>query len=397
MQNLLVISPEHYSFVKDQLEVLAPDFIYIYNLVRYNPFSEISSIIPLHSLRNYRLCHLINKTSTPQNVKVLSTPVLYAPIERHYRSLGNKQYRSVEKTIKKEKISFDYIHSHFLWSSGYVGAKLKERYSVPHVVTAHGFDIYSLPFKDATWKKRIEYVLNSADAIITVSNKNLEYIKKLDVNTPVRVIPNGFKSDLFYPMDMAECRRILGLPHDRSILLSVGNLEPVKGHRYLVEAIREVVREINDVLCVIIGSGKEYRALKRQIKMAGLDKQFLLLGGKPHEEIPLWINACDLLVLSSLNEGNPTVMFETLGCGKPFVGTTVGGVPEVIASKDYGLLVEPGNIEDLTKAILEGLYQTWDQEKILAYAEQYSWANITKEIKEVYLKVGAKSDPGLGL
>jgi glycosyltransferase involved in cell wall biosynthesis len=112
-----------------------------------------------------------------------------------------------------------------------------------------------------------------------------------------------------------------------------------------------------------------------------------LAGGKPHDEIPLWMNACDLFVLPSLNEGNPTVLPEALGCGKPFVGTKVGGVPEVIASDDYGLLVEPADPEGLAEKILVALDREWDREMILAYAERYTWENIAKEIMGVYEQV----------
>jgi len=79
----------------------------------------------------------------------------------------------------------------------------------------------------------------------------------------------------------------------------------------------------------------------------------------------LWINAADIFVLPSLGEGNPTIMFECLGCGKPFVGTTVGGVPEVITSDDYGLLVEPADPKDLARKILMALGREWDREAIL--------------------------------
>lgn len=55
-----------------------------------------------------------------------------------------------------------------------------------------------------------------------------------------------------------------------------------------------------------------------------------------------------------------TVMFECLGCGKPIVGTKVGGVPEIITSEDYGFLVEPANSEDLAEKILIALDKEWD-------------------------------------
>lgn len=70
----------------------------------------------------------------------------------------------------------------------------------PHL----GVIFMTLPFRDEEWKEKIEYVLNTADYIITVSNSNLKCINKLNVKTPVKVIPNGFNSNLSYPKDPAE-------------------------------------------------------------------------------------------------------------------------------------------------------------------------------------------------
>jgi teichuronic acid biosynthesis glycosyltransferase TuaC len=69
------------------------------------------------------------------------------------------------------------------------------------------------------------------------------------------------------------------------------------------------------------------------------------------------------------------------------VGTKVGGVPEVIASDDYGLLVEPADPEDLAEKILVALDREWDRAAILAYAERFTWENIAKEIMGVYKQV----------
>jgi glycosyltransferase involved in cell wall biosynthesis len=320
---------------------------------------------------------------------VYPTPVWYYPTNHGYKNLGKKHLSSVETEIRKHGITFDLIHTHFAWSSGYVGAKLKERYNVPLVVTGHGYDIYTLPFKDEIWKKNIEYVLNMADAIITVSRSNLEYIRRLDVHSPVHVIPNGFRDDLFYPRDSLSCRQQLKLPQNKKILLTVGYLDfTVKGQNFLVEAIGKIIHIRKDILCVIIGMGKDKYILENQIRSLGLGSYILLPGGKPHDEIPLWMNACDLFVLPSLNEGNPTVMFEALGCGKPFVGTRIGGIPEIIISDTYGLIAEPADSEDLARKIQVALDREWDREAILKYAERFTWENITKEIIAIYLKVG---------
>ncbi|AGB02443.1 glycosyltransferase [Methanoregula formicica] len=386
-KDLLIIAPEYYSFVKDQTESIAIFFSNVKVLVRHNPIAEISTILPINSLTNFRKKNLINCINIPHNISVFPTPVYYAPLDFFYKRLGEQHFCAVNSIIRKNYFHFDLMHAHATWSSGYVGARLKDLYHVPFLVTAHGYDIYSLPFKDAIWKKKIEYVLNKADAVITVSQSNLKCIQKLDVDTPVYIIPNGFRSDLFSPREMAASRRVLGLPLDRKILLNVGNLEPVKGQKYLIDAVNEIIKERKDILCIVVGMGSEIRTLEKQILFQGLGEYVLLVGKKPHDEIPLWINACDIFVLPSLNEGNPTVMFEALGCGKPIIGTKVGGVPEVIFSEDYGLVVEPADIGDLADKIMMALDRKWDQKKILAYAKQFTWENIAKETLKVFTKI----------
>lgn len=372
-KSLLVISNHYLTFVKDQFETMSENFGNIDVLVRFHRYY---SLFPEK---------LIDVTNKPLNINCIKSPIIYIPTDPGYRALGEKHFKIVDQIIKKNNLKFDLIHSHFTWSSGYVGAKLKEKYGVPFVVTAHGYDIYELPFKDDEWKSKIEYVLNAADAIITVSNSNLECIKKLDVKTPVTVIPNGYREDLFYPLDPYECRRSLGLPSDKKIILTVGNLEEVKGHIYLVKAMDYVVKTRKDVICYIVGGGKLENKLKTQLKFAGLQDYIKLVGGRPHDEIPLWMNACDIFVLPSLNEGNPTVMFECLGCGKPFVGTKVGGIPEIIVSEDYGMIVEPGNSKDLAKNIELALEKKWCSKDIRNYGQRFIWENITKEIYDIYV------------
>lgn len=387
LNNLFVIAPEYCTFVKDQTEVISHYLQNIQVFVRYNPLAGLSSILPIKGLENFKLDRRINLANLPDNIHITPTPLYYLPIDYNYKLLGNVHYKIMHKYIAKNNLNMDMIHAHHTWTAGYAGARLKEEYGVPFVVTAHGYDIYSLPFKDEEWREKIEYVLNTADHVITVSQSNLECIKKLDVSTPATVIPNGFRNDLFYPHNPSECRKALNLPQDKKIILTVGNLEPVKGQTDLVEAVQKIVQEKKDIFCVIIGSGKLYNALERQIRSLRLEEYIMLTGGKPHDEIPIWMNACDLFVLPSLNEGNPTVLPEALGCGKPFVGTKVGGVPEIITSDEYGLLVEPDDPEDLAEKILQALNKEWNQEEILQYAEQFTWENIAKEIMGVYKQV----------
>ena len=305
----------------------------------------------------------------------------------HGRSLWvDLEARAIMSLIERENLHFDLIHAHFTWPSGAVAVALKQKYSIPVVITEHTSSTFTKAIE--TQDKIFTDTWSKADKIIRVKQGDVSAFSR--VNIPLQnviPIPNGYDSKKFHPTDTQRCRETLHLPLDKKLILNVGNLYgEVKGHKYLIEAISHVVTKRKDILCLIIGAGKLRTALERQIRSLGLEDYVVLAGGKPHDEIPLWMNACDLFVLPSLNEGNPTVMFEALGCGKPFVGTKVGGVPEVIASDDYGLLVEPADPEGLAEKILVALDREWDREAILAYAERFTWENIAKEIVGVYAR-----------
>jgi glycosyltransferase involved in cell wall biosynthesis len=79
-------------------------------------------------------------------------------------------------------------------------------------------------------------------------------------------------------------------------------------------------------------------------------------------------------------------MFESIGCGKPFIGTNVGGIPEVIGSDRYGLLTEPGDPQGLARNILVALDRQWDRAAILDYSKLYTWEAIAQDILAIYCK-----------
>jgi glycosyltransferase involved in cell wall biosynthesis len=99
------------------------------------------------------------------------------------------------------------------------------------------------------------------------------------------------------------------------------------------------------------------------------------------------MNASDIFVLPSLNEGFPTVIPEVMACGKPVIGTRVGGIPDAILNDEVGFLVNPKDPEMLAQAIIEALNRRWDTEKILKNAEEYSLKKIIKKILQVYVHV----------
>ena len=385
-RDLLIISQKYNFFIKDQVEELAPYFNSITVCVRYNIIGLFLSFLRFDEFREFAWGTHINISKIPDNVKVFPNYLIYFyPI--NYQNVCKMHERVVERCIRKNNVKFDIVHAHFAWSSGYVGAKIKEKYQVPFIMTVHGYDIYDLPFRSDTLKELMKKVFNTATRIITVSNKNISYFSKLDLFMPVEIIPNGFNELMFHLKDSATCKKQFGLPLNKKIIITVGFLDAIKGHCYLIDAMKIIVKKRDDVFCIIVGSGARRKSIEKQIRQNNLERFFILPGERPHHEIPDWINASDIFVLPSINEGNPTVMFEALACGKPFVGTDVGGIPEIIISEDYGLLVRPEDSKDLSEKILKALDTRWDSKKIANYAMQFTWQRICRNIVKVYEEV----------
>jgi glycosyltransferase involved in cell wall biosynthesis len=200
----------------------------------------------------------------------------------------------------------------------------------------------------------------------------------------VKVISNGFRGDQFYPRDRDKCRKLLGLPADQAIILTVGNLVEMKGHKYLIEAMREITKTKKDVISIILGGGPLRRRLEKQVRDSGLGQNVSLVGPKPHDDIPIWINACDLLVLPSLRESFGVVQIEAMACGKPVIATRNGGSEEIVISDEYGLLCNPGNSKDLADTLLAGLEKEWNSKKINSYAQQFDYGKIKQEYNSIF-------------
>ena len=244
------------------------------------------------------------------------------------------------------------------------------------------------------YNQAFKFVYNHSDKLILVSQKQqraiLARFQKADEHahsTKTIVLPNGFNSDLFHSMDNIACRNDLKLPNDKKIIFNVSNLIETKGHTFLVSAIHDIVSRNPFCHCYIAGMGVSEPKLKAQINDLHLQDYITLLGWIPYEQIPVWINASDVFVSPSLAEGNPIIMFEVLGCGKPFIGTKVGGIPEIITSDNYGLLAEPGNPKELADIIQRALDQEWNNDEILEYGKQFTWNKVAIGTKEVYEQV----------
>jgi glycosyltransferase involved in cell wall biosynthesis len=164
------------------------------------------------------------------------------------------------------------------------------------------------------------------------------------------VVPNGVDASRYVPADdRIAVRRSLGLPDDRPVVLSVGNLKPIKGHAVLLRALGLMAPQAARVQVVLAGRDYLGGALQRWVRENKPDCDVRFVGEQ--EDVLPWYQAADLFVLPSRYEGLSNALLEAMACGLPVVATEVGGNRDVIEHNRTGLLVLPDNPAALGSAL----------------------------------------------
>jgi len=191
------------------------------------------------------------------------------------------------------------------------------------------------------------------DKIVVVSEAVKEVVLKEENvgNGKIEVIYNGIDIQRFNKRSgVSKAREELQVPPGARLIGCVGNMRPVKGHRYLVEAAKRIVQKYPNAHFVFIGGGELRADLIRMSDRLGLRNNTHFPGIR--EDIPEMIHCMDICVLPSLSEGFSNTLLEYMAAGKPIVATRAGGNPEVIVHRTTGLLTNKADPKDLAEKIL---------------------------------------------
>jgi teichuronic acid biosynthesis glycosyltransferase TuaC len=242
----------------------------------------------------------------------------------------------------------DIIHCH--WTiSGLVAHAANLFGRRPIVLSVRGSDIHLL--QGGMAGRANQKVYSWVDQVVAVSGDIAGKLEQSGLTRKkISVVYNGVDGR-FAPRERATARRQLGLPEGCFILLFVGLLVPVKGLDILLEGIRIAGRE--NLFCVLVGDGSQRDELQQLMIRAGLAEQVMFAGRRPTEEVPVWMNAADALVLPSRSEGRPNVVLEAQASGLPVIATCVGGTPELVHHGENGLLVKSEDAHGLAVQIAQ--------------------------------------------
>jgi teichuronic acid biosynthesis glycosyltransferase TuaC len=382
---VLFVSPHTMFFIGDQFRSVEKLVREAHALIPSPLFASLALRLPFASNRFASLKRARESMRMNQRGSLLRARYFDIPGSFGRGVTSSLAAASSIRAISRAGLEFEVVHSHFIGLNGVIGRALKERFRKPLVVTAYGGDAYSLPFRDSYGRKLAVSIVKEADGLIAVSKPIAQILLNLGADQDkVRVIPTGYDRSVFRPVDKGEARSQLGLPASKRILLTVANLVPQKGLQYLLDGFAQISKSRPDLTLVIVGGGELDGDLRARAAGLGVKGSVLFAGRRPHEEVSMWMNACDVLVLSSVSEGSPTVLPEAMACGRPIVATTVGGIPDVVREGEVGYLVPPRDVKDLADAMVRALDRSWNEEGIMKHAIPFSWDSLANEIVKVY-------------
>ena len=282
----------------------------------------------------------------------------------------------------------DVLLSYFIYPDGYAAVNIGRALGVPVVLTAVGSDVNRIA--DPLLRRLTASTLRAADYVATVSQDLAKKTIALGADPArTRVKLNGCNTSVFYPRDRRAAREALGLDADAATIVYVGRLDYRKGLMELVESVAQLRTQHPRVRCYMVGSGPDENLLRQAIAKRNAEDLIFIQPACPMEQVALWMAAADLVTLPSYNEGCPNVVVEALAAGRPVVGTSVGGIPELMG-ENSGRLVPVRDVPALTQALHEVLSATWDPQAISS-ARSRSWADVATETENLLKAALARS------
>ena len=222
---------------------------------------------------------------------------------------------------------YDLIHAHFGFSGWVARCQLR----VPVVISFMGDDVLGRPKKSGRntlsghFLKISGFIFARLATAVIVKSRQMAATLRMP---SAHVIPNGVDLNLFRPMEQAEARKILGLDPAKKFVLFPYNPKEVRKRFDLIEAAVELAR-------------KEIPAL-----------EILMARGLPQQQLPLYMNAADVLVMASMSEGSPNAVKEAMASNLPVISVDVGDVIDLIGATD-GCYLVPRNAAAVAEKIVD--------------------------------------------
>lgn len=243
-----------------------------------------------------------------------------------------------------------HIHAHYATHPALVAWLINQVTGIPYSVTVHAHDIF-------VEKTMLATKLHDSVFVSSISEFNRKYLADLYgrwVEEKTQIVRCGIDPSYYQLGNQDVVSRSNGLE-----IISVGSLQPYKGHIFLVRACVELKKRGVPFRCRIVGGGDLRSMLEHAIHENGLDGQVELLGPRTQAEVSRLLRTANCYVQPSVitssgkMEGIPVALMEAMMSAIPVVATSISGVPELVRAGETGWLVPPENVDALADALSE--------------------------------------------
>ncbi|MBI3379741.1 glycosyltransferase [Candidatus Gottesmanbacteria bacterium] len=324
----------------------------------------------------------------------------------HYQGVESFANKMLD-FMGKNSLQYDLLHSHYFYSS-LVGQIIKKSLHIPLFTTFHALGITKELYGGISDKLRIQSeknIVNFSDGIISsVELEKKELVDKYKADAQkIFVVAPGVNHHVFKKIDRKKARMKIGITSDEKIILFVGRIDPIKGISILINAVSKLSKKFTDFKdnfkVLLIGGDIESRTFWRNpevIKIQTLIERLDLaccikfIGNRPHNVLPYYYSASDIVIMPSRYESFGLVVLEAMASGTAVIASKVGGLSYLIKDKVSGRFFRSGDVENLGEVIWELLNDDKQRDnlgkKAIIESQKYCWDLQAEKIIGFYKK-----------
>jgi len=310
--------------------------------------------------------------------------------------------------IRKEEVCYELVHANFFMSA-LVASRIKKVFNIPYVVTFHALGLVRKIHQkemDQFPPERIEierHILKNADHIIAECPQDKEDMIRLYHAPPenISIVPCGFSSKEFFPIDKKKARNILKFPQNENIILQLGRMVPRKGVDNVIQALGEIKKHEKSLRLVIVGGEHdtpdpslcpELARLQKIAKQEDVEDLVVFTGRKQRDALKFYYAAADIFITTPWYEPFGITPLEAMACGTPVIGSNVGGIKFTVEEGKTGFLVPPHQ----PKALAESIETLVADEKLLGAMHHnalkrvnkyFTWRSVAASCHHLYEKI----------
>ncbi|MBZ0199966.1 MAG: N-acetyl-alpha-D-glucosaminyl L-malate synthase BshA, partial [Ignavibacteriaceae bacterium] len=249
--------------------------------------------------------------------------------------------------------NLDLLHVHYAIphaTSAYLAKQmLKGKKNLKVITTLHGTDI-TLVGLEPSFLPLVKFSIEESDGVTTVSRFLKEKtLTNYNIEKEIEVIPNFIDTNVYKPLEVSEFKKHVS-PNGEKILMHTSNFRQVKRVSDTIKIFEQIYKEIPSKL-ILVGDGPDRSDCERLCRQLNLSDHVKFLGKQ--DGLVDILNAADVFLIPSQSESFGLAALEAMACGVPVVSSSVGGLPELIRHNESGFIAEIGDVDRMSKYVLD--------------------------------------------